>query len=1300
MIAQATPSLSGPLSSLVSVIDAGDPQALPRLFDALSETDRALLPEALEPRLRHADPQIRSRAIRVLVRLSPIEAQRRFDAMLFSPAAEIRSAALALANFLPFATIEPAVMRMLATESRSELLTQASWLLLSNPHPDTPLQLFDIIEASGSEKRALLQTTLSGVVQALVEAQLIAQTHGEFVADLKRRIMERRGRSIIERCRTLWQSAEQSDRLLAVRKLGELMRSGLREARVLLESWRTAARGNEFGPMIDAALAETTEGICALPAPGPARVTWLDRIDADAWSSHRAVLLPAFASASIAEQAALLRAAARFGDADLLPSAQTVVENLANRRGPGTEATELWMAAFDLLSERAPEVALAVVPARLEALPAEMVVTIVRGVAHHDKQKALAIVGQLLHAPAPVQRTTGLLAAGQIDFIATQELLLRVLRREQDGEVLRHLADLLAANLGDGLRDRLAALAPTVGPAARKVIANLTGAPPPSATPSAVTPASQPGPDNDAGPEPGPDTSAIAEFFRDFDDCPADDGALRFAALRRMQAQPAPPGAEAELARRIAATADPAVRLHLQVIERATRESVVQRMDATAATLRLRELLAARDRDECAIAILLEYCSREAGPAVWATLQTAGWSTWSTPLLPFVLRLAKMHGGPADIGSVADCARRDDAHMQLAAIEALERLAPEMLRDELLVSLLASPSQGLRSRAIRVLYKFDATTALEHFADALLNGDAASARAALFHAHFLPFEKIGPLLLQFLSRTNDATLLQLAGALFLINPTPESPLHLLEAIEASGGQRREVFRRILAGVVEALAQSGLINQTAAEFVAELGQVVQRRRHAQEFAHLQATLSSSDVAVRGDAIARLTGLAQAGQPAAGDLLQTQLARETNAELQTVLLRVCNTLAISIDAPATKGGDLLTCERADRCRRLTTIDAEGLAAVGRRYEAVYKQADTEERTAWVQAFARCGIDGVGAIAREALADAAPAVVLAGIAALDRHDPDALAAHLPKLLQHANDGVKAAAIAAFARIDKAGALARLEQMMGSPKPGQQAAAIFAAGQLDFPAVRDLLVATLVRTPHAENVAQIAAILQPRSDDALLRQIAIAAEEASTERRAAIETLIGAAAATLATTTNRAATDVVAQVKQAVAAEKTRQESRPSYAVANVNKVREARRAQGAVATTARRTSFQEWLQRPTVMFAATVFVVYLLGQLFAPASEPQAPVPVRPAAAPKPGVPTVPPVGIDGSRTIQGVIQRVEFGAVVVIGDRESEPILVTHPVPTPAPFKVGDPFRARIKPIPGKTTPARASLVRLY
>ena len=164
--------------------------ALTALIRIAPESLLAHLPSLLESQ----DGGIRAIAIQGLAGLDLESALAHFSLMLLEEERTLRLAALKIAVMLPYERIRSHLLAFLDREQDPELLSMAGVLVQSNPDKTTPYKLWEICEASSTEKQQIIETILRGVTENLRHVGLATAEYEEFIAGLQKWLNQRRSR--------------------------------------------------------------------------------------------------------------------------------------------------------------------------------------------------------------------------------------------------------------------------------------------------------------------------------------------------------------------------------------------------------------------------------------------------------------------------------------------------------------------------------------------------------------------------------------------------------------------------------------------------------------------------------------------------------------------------------------------------------------------------------------------------------------------------------------------------------------------------------------------------------------------------------------------------------------------------------------------------------------------------------------------------------------------------------------------------------------------------------------------------
>jgi HEAT repeat protein len=1231
----------------------------PRVMGAAIDVLESLSPEDLRgmlvPLLTNAGSGIQSQAIRLLYRWDPAEAITHFESFLSSDQPENKRAALFQAFFFPFPAIAASLLRFLSRETEGDLLRQAGRLFIINPDSRVPAVLMQILDASEGEKRILVQEILTGVVEFLSRSGVIPKSEAEILEEVRKSHRDRKIRQVLERCRIILDGEDEALKRSAVKKLRELEANGISAAGTLLQ-----------------------------------------------------------------EQSARQKAVS-------LPEETEEVPQNESMQAQANAVTGLVAAALQDQT-----VFFAQLPAFLGRHSLEGVVQVIRELNGRKKALASEILEQLLFSVQTDRRRLGAAALGVLDFIGVRATALKAFHTENDPEILRLLLSVFEENLDESLvvelyglihgetGERKTHLDVWFSEQTRRLMAAgaVKAASPEAFLEGLATAAGerenrsrQPAPEYALSEiqkrrsmpslekSPGEATEKISGEFGDVVD---PDPVIRFQALLRCSGHDWTEDRRREFSaqRTGPALSDPVTACHIDVV--LARGAFRERMAAKGASplALLEAALAAEPMPLVEFVSALENLARPDGKAALELLRRRSWKDLPVPVFPFLLSFFRKFGTPEDGPAIVTLCRHPDPRVVLTAIEALEKINPEELKP-FLVPLLTAANPGVRSAGVRLLYKWDQDEALKHFEASLFSEMPEERRSILHFAYFLPFERIEPFLLRFLSIETDEVLLKKAGYLFQVNPRPEEPLRLVEVREASGEHARKLIGEILTGVIDALVRAGLVSGTVDEQLQNLRVAYREKKIFALLQQCRQGLEAKDPETRRSAAAHLGSLKRSGVDQASEILESAWTQETDAEVK-------QELGSHLSRPAGQK----PVEAADEKARAdvpqepgVSLKPEGVPLTRQEIRKILSKGSEDDRCRLLRRIAGCPLDVAAGDVRKLLGDGSPAVVAAAVEALAVLDPEALRLTIPRLLEHPADLVKTATIEAFLRIDKRQALAFVEQMLGSAKPTQRVSGVFACGFFDFPAVRDLLLAFLAREEVEENLKRAWVQLRQNVDEAMLVQIKEAAGAAKEPKAGLLNRFCeeGMSDVAIRLPERFAAPEAVAEAVQAQCEvrEAKRQAAPPPYALQRIKELRQKAASETERTGLSLLVAWWEslpWSGRAGLVLAAVLVVAYLVF----PASS----VPEQPAAAPAAPLPvSVPvsqrdkPLAVNEVRDIQGFVKEPFANGAIVILDGSDEAVFVSFPQP-PRSYRRGDIFRAKIKVRRRVTDRFEAELLRLY
>ncbi len=155
------------------------------------------LPSLLET----SDPRLRSLAVRALASIAPDEAAQHLEFLFFSEDRSLRMAAVRDCVFLPFSFVKPILLKFLTAESDPDMLRVAGLLLESNPDPEVPFALADIISRSPVEKGRAMKEMFQNICRTICEAGILEEPYDRYTKRLQefidRKVLHRKLRSCL-----------------------------------------------------------------------------------------------------------------------------------------------------------------------------------------------------------------------------------------------------------------------------------------------------------------------------------------------------------------------------------------------------------------------------------------------------------------------------------------------------------------------------------------------------------------------------------------------------------------------------------------------------------------------------------------------------------------------------------------------------------------------------------------------------------------------------------------------------------------------------------------------------------------------------------------------------------------------------------------------------------------------------------------------------------------------------------------------------------------------------------------------
>ena len=644
----------------------------------------------------------------------------------------------------------------------------------------------------------------------------------------------------------------------------------------------------------------------------------------------------------------------------------------------------------------------------------------------------------------------------------------------------------------------------------------------------------------------------IAELFSDLH---SPDPSIRFSVLSRIEDLSWTEEQKATFEQLYESEKDPGIRFHMQKVMARWNQSGKHK--ATAAEIEL--LLKDPQKNELSLALLLESVKRSEAPVIILNLREAKWPEFSTRLLPSVLKFLRRYGSFEDSSEIELLCRHHDARVLSTAIEALEKISPDRLKD-LIVPLLINPNFGIRSKAVRLLHRWDPNEALRHFESMLFSETETEKQAALYHAFFFPFPSIEGLMLKFLGMEKNEDLIEKAGLLFRANPSTKTPAKLLEASQASAGKKKQLIVEILKGVLQSLFQSGMVKAKPEQMLQVLEQHFKEKKAKLILERYSLGLTSSSPQTRFNSAIKLCQLVNYGFKPAESTVRAFLEKEKNTEIKEKVKQYLTACLPSTSAE--KIADNYTQLSAEKkIEFFNNLDQETFTKQNFEFRQHFKDETDELKVLILKSIEKFGSKNDATFLQKKLKSENPQIIAAAIDALAELDPDSLSPYLPQLLKHQSDEVKLTALKIFSRFDKAQALALVEKLIFSVKSSQRKHGIFCASQFDFPSVRQILIKAFNSEESQENLQQISNLLLANCDQQLLFEIFTYWKTCKTSRSEELQKLTREIAENLIINRNTSFTSrelLLAAASKNYEEEKKKQEERAAYKLENIQKIR----------------------------------------------------------------------------------------------------------------------------------------------
>jgi hypothetical protein len=627
------------------------------------------------------------------------------------------------------------------------------------------------------------------------------------------------------------------------------------------------------------------------------------------------------------------------------------------------------------------------------------------------------------------------------------------------------------------------------------------------------------------------------------------DPSVRFNALLRLEEVGLSEGEQHEFERLLGVETDPNIRFQMQKLLTTWRTGRVK-----GGASGVISLISSPTRDEMKLALMLESVRGSEAREVAVALRAAGWRNFSVKLLPSVVKFFRKHGSAEDSLEIAALCNHDDMRVLSSAIEALDRLNPELLK-KYLVGLLVNPHLGIRARAVRLISRWDLPEALRHFENLLFSSQKEERNVALFQAFFFDFQKVAGLMLRFISLETDQDLLKKAGVLFMTNPDKHIPVKLMEIRQACTGGKQRLIDGILRGVLHTLYQAQLVAAAPEQMLEALEKHFKEKQIKLFVQHYSAGLNSGKRESRLNSAIKLFEAFKAGVLGVHELLRSHCEREPDQEIREQIFSLLKSVETGAKGEAKNFSEL---SEAERIGFLSEMEKEPYFKVVKPLLSDVTQFSVPELALIIEAIKEHQDKEASGFVQKYLQSEEPELLVAAIGCLSVLNPDALHILLPSLISHRFDEVKIEAIKVFAQSDKAQALSLLEKTLLSVRPLTRRNAIFCLGQFDFSSVGKILLNAIKREADPENLEQILTIVRSNPDEEALYFCYLESKNRASGKAELFEELYLYLLKQLSSATGMAQAEYVAMAEARHLAERDSQKKQSEYKLEKIQQIR----------------------------------------------------------------------------------------------------------------------------------------------
>lgn len=441
-----------------------DAEVVCAALSLLQQRDEAAFKRQVRIGLTSRSFRVQLHAVHLLRLVDSNEALKYIKAFLFHKNQLIRQRALRELMLINFAQVENIFLQYLGAETQPLLLVKAGFVAAFNPSREFPLKIYDILMLAKGHKKHIMQLILRQSVEAVQAAGLLEQSLDTYMADLKKKIELRRAEVVI-RCAVRDLASDARDlRANAIERLGGYAGypSIFQALKKHLEKETDTELKNNINLLLEPAPPATAvKKTAATPQKIPATEDFLNLEmleqrkllknigDDNAFLAARQTLLELLASDI--KKSLLLEILKVFSEFGSNIDAQSIQPFLKGSEPPVRAMAIKILGKLNIdsllpflnrfLADEDPQVKSAALEAYLFA----------------DKEGAVQYLASILRSESVDSRRIGLSLLLQLDYPSAEPLLLRILKCEDDAELLVQAAYMVAANpTRDGLEQLFA----------------------------------------------------------------------------------------------------------------------------------------------------------------------------------------------------------------------------------------------------------------------------------------------------------------------------------------------------------------------------------------------------------------------------------------------------------------------------------------------------------------------------------------------------------------------------------------------------------------------------------------------------------------------------------------------------------------------------------------------------------------------------------------------------------------------------------------------------------------------------